>query len=224
MSKQLTKAPTWKGKPGVKSENSAGRTAHEKLVKGLSHPVRMECLTILATRVASPRELSELLKHDLSNVSYHVRTLVELGLVELVREESVRGAVAHFYRAVERPWASGAEWEELPKDVQDALIAHSWDFLLKDVTTAVEKGTFNDRSDRHLSRTSLLLDSEGFARISGLMDQLLDAIFTEQAASAERMTKSGEKPVHAVAGTALFTMPEPEGIESPDRVRGGSTG
>jgi len=209
MSKHLTKASTWAGKPEAKSDNKAGKTAHEKLVKGLSHPLRMECLTILATRVASPRELSELLKHDLSNVSYHVRVLDELGLIELVKEESVRGAVAHFYRAVERPWASGAEWDELPKDVQDALIAHSWDFLLKDVTTAVEKGTFDNRTDRHLSRTSLLLDSEGFSRISGLMDELLDAIFTEQAASAERMTESGEDPIHAVAGTALFTMPDP---------------
>jgi DNA-binding transcriptional ArsR family regulator len=152
-----------------------------------------------------------MLNHDLSNVSYHVRVLGELGLIELVREESVRGAVAHFYRAVERPLASGAEWDELPRDVQNALIAHSWDVLLKDVTTAVENGTFDDRTDRHLTRTSLLLDSRGFARISELMDELLGTIFSEQAASAERMNKSGEKPIHAVAGTALFTMPEPKG-------------
>lgn len=211
MSKRLNKPAFWPESRATETNPPTERPAHEKLVKGLSHPVRMECLTILATRVASPRELSELLEHDLSNVSYHVRTLVELGLVELVGEESIRGAVAHFYKAVERPWASGAEWDELPLDVQDALIAHSWDVLLKDVTTAVEHGTFNDRSDRHLSRTSLLLDSEGFARISALMDKLLEEVFTEQAASADRMTKSREKPIHAVAGTALFTMPEPKG-------------
>jgi DNA-binding transcriptional ArsR family regulator len=212
MSKHLTKAPPWGKKPEPKFKENAGRTPHEKLVKGLSHPVRMECLTILASRVASPRQLSEMLSHDLSNVSYHVRVLEELGLIELVSEESVRGAVAHFYRAVERPLASGAEWDELPQDVQNALVAHCWDVLLGDVTTAVEKGTFDNRSDRHLTRTSLLLDSQGFARISGLMDQLLDAIFSEQAASAERMNKSGEEPIHAVAGTALFTMPAPEAL------------
>jgi DNA-binding transcriptional ArsR family regulator len=170
----------------------------------------MECLTILASRVASPRQLSEMLNHDLSNVSYHVRVLEELDLIELVREESVRGAVAHFYRAVERPLASGAEWEQMPQGVQNALVAHCWDVLLADVSTAVEQGTFDDRPDRHLTRTSLLLDSEGFARISALMDKLLEGIFSEQAAAAERMNKSSEKPIHAVAGTAFFTMPEPE--------------
>jgi DNA-binding transcriptional ArsR family regulator len=209
MSKRLRKAPSWAQERETEPNSDIGRPAHEKLVKGLSHPVRTECLTILAERTASPRELSELLNHDLSNVSYHVRVLVELGLVELVGEESVRGAVAHYYRAVERPLASAAEWEQMPKEVKVAFSAHSWDVLLRCVKTAIEKGTFDSRPDRHLTRTSLLLDSEGFARLSRLMDQLLEAIFEEQAAAADRMTRSSEEPIHAVAATALFPMPEP---------------
>jgi DNA-binding transcriptional ArsR family regulator len=187
-----------------------GRPGHEQLVKGLSHPVRVECLTILTKRVASPRELSELLKHDLSNISYHVRTLVELGLVELVGEESVRGAVAHFYKAVERPLLANAEWEALTPEVRKAISSYGWDILIKDASDAIETGTFDSRSDRHLTRTTLLLDSEGFNRLSKLMDVLLEAVLSEQAAAAERMNHSGEKPIHAVAATALFPMPEPK--------------
>jgi DNA-binding transcriptional ArsR family regulator len=180
------------------------------LVKGLSHPVRVECLTLLTKRVASPRQLSEALDHDLSNISYHVRTLVELGLIELVKEESVRGAVAHYYKAVERPLISEAEWAQLPPEVRKAIAAYGWDLLIKDATEAIEKGTFDSRPDRHLSRTTLLLDSEGFERLSGLMEELLEAVLSEQAASAERMTKSGEKAIHAIGAAALFPMPEPE--------------
>src|SRR5690349_20150013 len=69
------------------AKENFGRPGHDQLVKGLSHPVRIECLTILTKQIASPRQLSEILNHDLSNISYHVRTLVELGLVELVGEE-----------------------------------------------------------------------------------------------------------------------------------------
>ena len=36
-------------------------------------------------------------------VAYHVRTLLQLGLIELVDETRVRGAVEHHYRAVPRP-------------------------------------------------------------------------------------------------------------------------
>ena len=192
------------------SQNVLGRPAHEKLVKGLSHPVRVECLTVLTKQVASPRQLSELLKHDLSNISYHVRTLEELGLIELVREESVRGAVAHYYKAVERPLISASEWEQLPPEVRKAIAAYGWDLLFKDATEAIEKGTFDSRPDRHLSRTTLLLDSQGFERLSGLMKELLEAVLSEQAAAAERMTESGENPMHAIAAAALFTTPDPE--------------
>jgi DNA-binding transcriptional ArsR family regulator len=187
-----------------------GRPAHEKLVKGLSHPVRVECLTVLTKRVASPSELSEILEHDLSNISYHVRTLDELGLIELVREESIRGAVAHFYKAVERPAIAESEWEQIPPEVRKAIAAYGWDLLFKDAADAIEKGTFDSRPDRHLSRTTLLLDSEGFERLSERLEELLEAVLSEQAAAAERMNQSGEEPIHAVAATALFPTAEPE--------------
>ena len=192
------------------SQAVVGGRPHEKLVKGLGHPVRVECLTVLTRRVASPRELSDILDHDLSNISYHVRVLDELGLIELVKEESVRGAVAHFYKAVERPILSESEWQQLPPQVREAISVYGWDLLFKDAAEAIEKGSYESRQDVQLSRTTLLLDSEGFARLSGLMEELLEAVLSEQAASAERRNESGEKPIHAVAATALFPMPDPE--------------
>jgi DNA-binding transcriptional ArsR family regulator len=190
------------------------KSAHGQLLKGLNHPVRVECLTVLAERVASPRELAEALDEDLSNVSYHVRVLSELGLIELVREEPVRGAVAHFYRAVERPLFSTEEWETVPLPVQKAVATYSWDILIKEATTAIETGSYESRPDRNFTRTSLLLDSEGFARLNRAMEELLHTILEEQAASAERRNKSGEKPIHAVAATALFAMPDPSQKEA----------
>jgi DNA-binding transcriptional ArsR family regulator len=53
------------------------------------------------------------LDQKLTNVSYHVRVLEELGLVELVEEEAIRGSVAHFYRAVEQDLANPA-WKWTP--------------------------------------------------------------------------------------------------------------
>ncbi|HET9678446.1 MAG TPA: winged helix-turn-helix domain-containing protein [Solirubrobacterales bacterium] len=214
MSKGAEKKDAAESKRLKETKESFGRPAHEQLVKGLSHPVRVECMTLLSQREASPRELSEALDEDLSNVSYHVRVLDELGLIELVSEESVRGAVAHYYKAVERPLLSNEQWEKMPLEVRKAFSAYNWDILIKDATVAIEKGTFDQRSDRHLTRTTLLLDSEGFSRLSKAMDELLERIFEEQAASAARMSKSGEKPIHSVAGTALFAMPEPESAEA----------
>jgi DNA-binding transcriptional ArsR family regulator len=210
MSRSLSKTGRKGSEDAPATKQVLGRAPHEKLVKGLGHPVRVECLTVLTKRTASPRELSEVLQHDLSNISYHVRTLEELGLIELVREESVRGAVAHYYKAVERPMFSQTEWEQLPPKVRQAISAYGWDLLIKDASDAIETGSFDSREDVHLSRTTLLLDSEGFARLSKLMEELVGTVLAEQAAAAERMSKSGEKPIHAVGATALFPTPNPE--------------
>jgi len=206
MSKRTNTPPL--GTKPKELKGSFGRPAHEQLVKGLSHPVRAKCLDVLAQRVASPREISEILEEDLSNVSYHVRVLGELELIELVKEEPVRGAVAHFYKAVERPLFSAAEAEQLPLEVQKAFSAYSWDLLIEDATEAIGGGAFHSRPDWHLTRTPLVLDSEGFARLSKAMDELLELIFDEQAASALRLSESGEESVRATAATALFVMPD----------------
>jgi DNA-binding transcriptional ArsR family regulator len=210
MSKARAKSEQAPARAQQESKEVAARPGHEQLVKGLSHPLRVECLTLLAERVASPRELAEALEEDLSNVSYHVRVLSELGLIELVSEEPVRGAVAHFYKAAERPLLASDEWERMPLQVRQAISSYGWDLLIKDASHAIEKGTFDSRSDRHLTRTTLLLDSESFGRLSKAMDDLLEMFFDEQAASAERMSKSGEKPIRTTAATVLFAMPEPK--------------
>jgi DNA-binding transcriptional ArsR family regulator len=203
-------------KPQKKAKENFGRPGHEQLVKGLSHPVRVECMTILAERVISPRELADLLDEDLSNVSYHVRVLSELGLIELVSEESVRGAVAHYYKAVERPLLSNDQWEEMPLEVRKMFSAQNWDVLIKNATEAIESGTFDDRPDRHLTRTPLVVDSQGFSRLSKAMDDLLETVFNESVESAQRLRESGEEPIHAVAGTALFSMPAPKEPKAPE--------
>ena len=89
-------------------------------VKALAHPLRVRALAILTERDASPSELAEELGEPLGNVSYHVRLLHELGLIELVRTTPRRGAIEHHYRArsdrhlrVLELTLDDAGWEEL---------------------------------------------------------------------------------------------------------------
>jgi DNA-binding transcriptional ArsR family regulator len=72
-----------------------------RVVKALSHPLRVRILSILGARVASPTQLAEETGEPLGNVSYHVRTLAGLGLIELVSTVPRRGVLEHRYRAVE---------------------------------------------------------------------------------------------------------------------------
>ena len=77
-----------------------------RYVKALSHPIRVRVLALLEERMASPVELAEVLGVSLGSVSYHVRNLHRLGLIELKKETRRRGAIEHHYRAKERPSVS----------------------------------------------------------------------------------------------------------------------
>lgn len=68
--------------------------------KAMSHPLRAQLLALLADRVASPNELAAELKQPLTNVSYHVRQLAELHMIEQVDAQPRRGALEHYYTAV----------------------------------------------------------------------------------------------------------------------------
>lgn len=64
----------------------------------MSHPLRLAIIEQLQDgREASPNEMRKQLGVPLTNISYHVRFLAELGVIEEVRNEPRRGAVEHFY-------------------------------------------------------------------------------------------------------------------------------
>lgn len=71
----------------------------QAILDALRHPLRRKLLRrFLESRVMlSPRDLADLEGEPLSNVSYHVRTLAELGAVRIAAHRPVRGSLQHFY-------------------------------------------------------------------------------------------------------------------------------
>jgi DNA-binding transcriptional ArsR family regulator len=67
----------------------------------LGHPLRIRILEALGGRTASPAEIAGELSLPLQSVSYHFRQLRRLGAIELVRTVPRRGAIKHYYGAVE---------------------------------------------------------------------------------------------------------------------------
>jgi hypothetical protein len=62
----------------------------------------------------SPRELDRIFdeEYGVSLVSYHMRTLADIGVVEKVRQQAVRGAVQNFYTLAARAPASPSPYCE----------------------------------------------------------------------------------------------------------------
>lgn len=190
----------------TKRKRKVQKSPQEVLVKALNHPVRVKALTILTERIASPKEIADIIDAPLSNVSYHVRVLDELGLVEIMEEENVRGSVAHFYKAVERPLIDNPDWEKLDPTVRSAFSGYVIETLMSDAARSLAADVFDRREDRHLSRTSLLLDERAWQRVSEIQSKALDQILKEQAAATVRLAKSGKQGIPAIVGMVLFEV------------------
>jgi DNA-binding transcriptional ArsR family regulator len=177
--------------------SEAGEKIEQRLAKALSHPVRMRVLTLLNQKVASPSELAEEIDEPLGNVSYHVRMLLDLELVELVGTTPRRGAVEHHYRAIERAWLGERVWDKLPSSVRGgqsgAVLTQAWE----DTLAAVQAATFDSRTSRHLSRTPMVLDSRGWDELAELLDETLERATGIQTAAAERLAGSDDDSLEA---------------------------
>ena len=85
----------------------------EQLALVISSEITIKVLVALVKRAASPKEVADALRLKVPTVSHHVKKLERMGMVELVEEREIRGAVKHIYRAVIRPIVSEQEWEKL---------------------------------------------------------------------------------------------------------------
>jgi DNA-binding transcriptional ArsR family regulator len=89
-------------------DNPGGRD----LIWLLNNSLRRAVLRLMVeqkVKSTSPKEAALELRVPLSNVSYHVKQLLDSGAIELVDAVPTRGSTEHFYRPTDRvmrePWA-----------------------------------------------------------------------------------------------------------------------
>ena len=159
-----------------------------RYVKALSHPLRVRILAMLQERTASPSQLSEWLGATLGTTAYHVRSLHQLGLIELADETRVRGAIEHHYRAGKRPMVSEAAWEQAPPIAKQAAVGSALQTIGEYASKSAAEGGF-DRAEAHLSRTSLKLDAKGWDQLNKAALKFVEQVEKIDAAAKDRAQK-----------------------------------
>ncbi|HEY2005570.1 MAG TPA: helix-turn-helix domain-containing protein [Solirubrobacteraceae bacterium] len=160
-----------------------------RIVKGLAHPLRIHILRVLQERVASPSEIAAGSDASLGTISYHVRYLERVGLIELTSTKARRGAVEHYYRAVGRLRITDNAWAQLPGAVRESLIGSTLDQIGRVVTEAAAEGGFT-RDDTHVTRNRFTLDDEGFRELSVALGELVDQALEIERHSVRRLAEA----------------------------------
>jgi hypothetical protein len=180
------------------------------VAKAFAHPLRVQILIILNERVASPNLLSQELNQSLNLVAYHVRVLEKYDCIELVDTKQRRGATEHFYRATRRQFLTDSEWARMPESLRPGLSGAMLKAVFDDIDEAVVAGTFDEHEDRHLSRTPMVVDKQGWGDVAGLLADTLDRILEIQAEANERLSRSSEEGMLAKVEIMHFTSPQPQ--------------
>jgi predicted ArsR family transcriptional regulator len=177
----------------------------------LEHPTRARALSIINEGDASPKMIAAELGLPVGTVGHHVKRLEELGCVKLVKTKPRRGATEHFYRGMVRSVLDEDQWARLDPDAKKALSIEWWKMLTKAVKEALVARTFDARNDRHLSRTPVTVDEQGWKELMKLLEDTSEEIQEIGNRSAER-EESGDSSgpfFHATVAMLGFETPDP---------------
>jgi DNA-binding transcriptional ArsR family regulator len=211
-----------KGRVKKKAKAKRAQGVDQRLVKALAHELRVEILTILNERMASPNELAKELNEGLSQVSYHVKVLKDYECIELVKTEPRRGAVEHYYRATSRPFVSDRDWRTLPSTVRAGLSAELLELIQADAVRSLVEGTFEAREDVHLTRTLMLLDERGWRDLMKALGDTLERVGKIQTQAATRLQGSDEDGINVSVSMLGFELPEAPSDEKAGKGKAGA--
>lgn len=181
-------------------------TIDQRLVKALSHPLRVQILDVLSERVASPNWLSDRLDASLSHVAYHTRTLNKCGCLSLVDTAQKRGATEHFYKAPPGAYVSSRVWRRVPQAILGGISGATLQSFMDRAVAALEAGTIDARDDTVLTWMPLLLDQRGWDEVVAIMEEATDRVLTAQQRSDQRLADADgpQETISAIAGLASF--------------------
>lgn len=178
-----------------------------ELVKIVSHPLRVRCLIAMAERETSASKLAEELDVNVGTLWSHIRKLEQAGVIEEVRQEDVRGATEHFYKAVIRPLTTAEENEEVPPEERTEWAARVVQLITADAAYAIEEGTFAERPDHNAVRFPCHVDEQGWEDLRDLGEEFYERALAIEAQSAGRMVESREPSIPVRVMSMIFEMP-----------------
>jgi hypothetical protein len=178
----------------------------QRLIDGLSHPIRGHVLSVLNERIASPAEVAQEVGVDVNYINYHFEKLREIGFIELAWIEPKRGAKEHFYRAKTAFFIDDRECALLPASIRSAISADLFQSILDDVVRALKAGTFAC-DDVHVSWTTRRVDAKGFGDLNALLLETLERALAIAGESAERLANTCEEAIPTTIAMLGFETP-----------------
>lgn len=199
----------------------------EGVCAALKHPLRVRILEILNEGPKSPSQFVEeglvpdaLYKNyeqALSLAAYHFRALAKEGCLKVIDSVPRRGAVEHVYEGLTRVYFTDEEFAQLSLEDRRRLSRISFQGLIARADSAMQSGTFDARTDRHLTWMPLGVDERGWNEILTSMAACFGEIEQIRHDAQDRLAGSGDEVITVTVGMLGFESPAPPPLPADNR-------
>jgi hypothetical protein len=154
-----------------------------------------------------PNQYFENYQQALSLASYHFRGLEKEGCLAIIETHARRGAAEHVYQGASRVFFSDEEFEAMPFDDRKGLSKASFQGVVARTDGAIRSGTFDARSDRHLTWRAFKCDEEGWGEITGILADTFYRLEAARTAAENRLREEGSAGFPATFAMLGFESP-----------------
>jgi pimeloyl-ACP methyl ester carboxylesterase len=167
------------------------------LAAAYSHPTRVRILAAMNSpkRRSSPHRLADETGEDVKRVAYYFRELADLGFLELVDVDPVRGSVEHFYEPKTTALAWAREWSQMPPVFKQHMLALTERLAVEALGAAIDAGTFEAREDTVLAQDRMRLDQESANKAWALMAHTVEELMKLGDSAGGRLRETGVEGV-----------------------------
>jgi hypothetical protein len=190
-------------------ERAAGLVPNPNFKVIASDPLKAQIVAVALQRLYSPSEYAREAGVDLRVASYAFKVLREKGVLELVKEEKVRGStIKHMYRATEAAIVSDTDWGELSEALHPVFTGTILQDFSARVTQAIETGHLFSRDDFCLYWAPADLDEIAWKEQVELNNWYVEASKQLKIDTVNRRANGeGEGGFHATIAVAAFPSP-----------------
>jgi hypothetical protein len=180
-----------------------------ELAKALSNRWRCQIVSEVGIRPLSPSQFVEEFGGSMTHIARCFRDLAKWGFLEVFEERNGGrhgGGVERIYRSTRRPYFDTPTWESLPQVVRAGVSQFVLTTYFARITEAMEAGTFDADTDRHLSWSYVVFDRKAWQEIGVALDEVLAWLPGLETESLER-TSNVEELIPTTVGLASFRSP-----------------
>lgn len=150
-------------------------------IKAIAHPRRVDILKTFEREPLSAKQLSEILDEPHAKINYHIKTLYNVGILELVEEKIKSGIVEKYYYptanniVISRKIIDYTLEEELNKE---SISISDFEDTIESFYDAAEAGALN--GDSILEYDNLLLSEDEIKELKSTVREKLDEIVSKR--------------------------------------------